>query len=385
MSIKIERKPLSGVRVVDFSMHMAGPFCTRALADLGADVIKVEPPAGDNMRNMPPMRAGTSSYFGQVNVGKRSVVLDLKESADREAAKRLVQTADVVIENGRPGSMAALGLGFADLYLHNSRLIYCSISGYGQEGPGAQRPAYAMTIHAESGMDLANMSYQDKQDRPSNVGIFTADYLAGVYSLSAILAALYDREKTGVGQLLDVALMDCVLNMLIYEVQDAQFPSGKRRNVYKPLRTRDGYIMLPLVTQKNFMALFEAIGRADMKTDPRYSTPDARAISWNEIFDILDSLTATKSTDELLALLTAAGVPVARYRSVGETLNDPQLGARGTLSIAFDRAGQFKVVNQPFTMSNASTAANLRAPALGEHNAEIFEQIGHKGRSSIAT
>ncbi|RYF60806.1 MAG: CoA transferase [Comamonadaceae bacterium] len=380
--MKTDRRPLSGVRVVDFSMHMAGPFCTRALADLGADVIKVEPPAGDNMRNMMPMREGVSSYFGNCNAGKRSVVLDLKNGAERDAARRLVQTADVVIENGRPGSMAALGLGFADVYPDNTRLIYLSISGYGQEGPGSQRPAYAMTIHAESGLDLANMAYQDGQDRPSNVGIFTADYLAGVYSFSAVLAALYDREKTGLGQLLDVALMDCVLNMLMYEVQESQFPAKKQRNVYKPLRTSDGYIMLPLVTQKNFMAMFDAIGRSDMKTDPRFSTAAARMESWNEIFTILDSITFLKSTDEMLQVLNAAGVPVARYRQVRETLNDPQLQSRGALSTVSDRVGSFTVMNQPFLMSNASISANSHAPSLGEHNAEIFAEIGYKPGAS---
>ena len=177
----ITRRPLHGVRVLDFSMFMAGPYCTRYLADLGADVIKVEPVEGDNLRHASPLREGFSRYFGHINVGKRSVVIDLKANAGREQAHRLAREVDVIVENVRPGTMKRFGLDHASLRARDPRLIYCSVSGYSQEGPGAHLPAFAQTMHAASGLGLAFAGYQDGDRRqPPNTGIFTADILAGL-------------------------------------------------------------------------------------------------------------------------------------------------------------------------------------------------------------
>lgn len=179
-------------------MFMAGPYCTRYLADLGADVIKVEPMEGDNLRHSTPQRDGCSSYFGHINVGKCSVVIDLKSEQGLQHAHRLAREVDVIVENGRPGTIQRFGLDHACLRANDPALIYCSISGYGQEGPGAHRPAFAQTMHAASGLDLAFAGYQDgEQQQPPNTGIFTAAILAGLHAFSGVLTALYDRERTG--------------------------------------------------------------------------------------------------------------------------------------------------------------------------------------------
>src|SRR5438445_2096401 len=200
-------RPLEGIRVLDFSMMMAGPFCTRLLADLGAEVIKIEAPSGDLIRGRPPVREGRSTYFAQLNAGKRSLVLDLKNPEAVAVARELATSCDVVMENFRPGVMKRFGLGFETLSADNRRLIYCAISGYGQTGPSADKASYAPIIHAASGYDLAHLRYQKDHDRPARTGIFMADVLAGVYAFGAIQTALFHRERSGAGQFIDVALM----------------------------------------------------------------------------------------------------------------------------------------------------------------------------------
>jgi CoA:oxalate CoA-transferase len=207
---------LSGLRVVDFTIVMSGPMCTRMLADAGADVVKIEPPDGDVVRQRPPLRGGISTYYASMNCGKRSVVLDLQTEAGRGLARDLALKADVVVENFRPGVMKRLGLDHETLARDHPRLVYASISGFGQSGPRAQTPAYAPVIHAASGYELAHSEYQRGTDRPANNGIFLADVLGASHAFGAIQMALYERERSGLGQYIDVSLMDSVLGMLIY-------------------------------------------------------------------------------------------------------------------------------------------------------------------------
>lgn len=382
MAERSARKPLAGIRVLDFSMFMAGPYCTRYLADLGADVVKVEPPQGDNLRHSTPQREGCSSYFGHINVGKRSVVLDLKSRDGLAQARRLVQGADVVVENGRPGTMKRFGLDHAALCAADPHLVYCSISGWGQDGPGAARPAFAQTMHAAGGLDLAFAHYQDGDHRrPPNTGIFTADILAGLHAFSGVLAALYDRERTGHGQFVDVAMIDAMLNFLPYEVQEAQFPSRQRRPVYKPLRTRNGHVMLGLITQKNFDALFELMGRADLAADARFSAPRARASNWDALMTEIEDWTLRLATDDCIAAVTAAGIPGTPYRTVAEVMQDAQVAFRGSLSPVTDRAGHFLVANLPFRLSRADTRTGGRVAALGEHTHEVLGDVGAPRRA----
>src|SRR6266446_10164628 len=201
------------LRIVDFTTTIAGPHCTRLLADLGAEVIKLEAPEGDMMRARPPLRNGASTSFGQLNTGKKSVILDLKRPEAVEIVCRLVATADVVVENFRPGVMQRFGLDYPVLKAAKPDLVYCAISGYGQTGPSAELPAYAPVIHASSGYDLAQMAHQGEQRRPDYCGIFIADVVAGTYAFGAITTALYQRQATGRGQMIDVSVLESMLTL----------------------------------------------------------------------------------------------------------------------------------------------------------------------------
>src|SRR5262249_27718031 len=217
--------PWEGVRVVDFTTTIAGPHCTRLWADCGAEVIKLEAPdGGDMMRSRPPLRDGASSSFGQLNTGKKSVVLDLKRPEAVAIVKRLVETADVVVENFRPGVMQRFGLDYPTLKAVKPGLIFCAISGYGQTGPSAGLPAYAAVMHASSGCDLAHLAYQGVERRPDYCGIYIADVVTGTYAFGAIMTALYQREHTGEGQLIDVSMLESMLSLTLSEIQLAQFP-----------------------------------------------------------------------------------------------------------------------------------------------------------------
>jgi hypothetical protein len=272
----------SGIRVLDFTSTIAGPHCARLLADLGADVIKIEPPDGDMMRARLPLRNGASTSFGQLNAGKRCIVLDLKRPEAVAAAKGLARDADVVVENFRPGVMARLGLDYHTLAALNPRLIYCAISGYGQTGPSAARPAYAPVIHAASGFDLGHLAYQSGRTRPDNCGIYVCDVLAGTYAFGAIAAALHQRHATGCGQFIDLSLLESTMSLMLSEIQAAQFPvAPPARPIYGPIETADGFVMLAMGSERIFQNLAAATGRADWLSDPRFAAFAAAPIGAN--------------------------------------------------------------------------------------------------------
>src|ERR1700722_12607788 len=245
---------LEHLRVLDFTTTIAGPHCTRLLADLGAEVIKIEAPEGDMMRSRPPLRNGASTSFGQLNTGKKSVVLDLKRQEAVAAARRIVATADVVVENFRPGVMRRFGLDYPVLKEAKPDLVYCAISGYGQSGPSADLPAYAPVIHAASGYDLAHRRYQGDDRRPDYCGIYIADVLTGTYAFGAIMSALYQRQATGEGQLIDVSMLESMLSLTLSEIQLAQFPDAyvPGRPIFGPIATADGYINLSVASERTF-------------------------------------------------------------------------------------------------------------------------------------
>ena len=365
---------LAGLQVLDFTIVMSGPMCTRMLADAGADVIKVEPPAGDVVRQRAPVRGGISTYYGSMNCGKRSIVLDLGTEDGRRVARELAAKADVVVENFRPGVMKRLGLDHATLCAHNPRLIYASISGFGQTGPKAGAPAYAPVIHASSGYEAAHLEYQRDQQRPMNNGIFLADVLGASYAFGAIQMALYEREKSGRGQHIDVSLMDSVLGMLIYEMQAAQFPPDRRRQVYEPVRAADGWVMVAAVTPKNQEVLFDVIGHPEAKTDPRFATVAAKESNWPALLELIEAWTRQRSGAECEQTLMAAGVPCSRYRSVAEAMADPQVAERGFLAELGEGEGRFKCANLPFLLSRTPTRARPQLAALGEHGEEVLRE-----------
>ncbi|SKA34140.1 Crotonobetainyl-CoA:carnitine CoA-transferase CaiB [Enhydrobacter aerosaccus] len=362
------RAPLAGMRVVDFTSMIAGPYCARLLADCGAEVLKIEEPHGDHMRSRPPLRDGHSAYFGHLNAGKKSLVLDLKSDTGRKAALELVKGSDVVLENFRPGVMRRLGLDYAALAGIKRDLVYCSISGFGQTGPRAQQPAYAPVIHAASGFDHTQFTYQDGQDRPAKTGIFVADVLAAVYAFGAIQTALIGRLRHGHGQFIDVALMDSMLNLLVFECQEAQFPSDTRRPLYVPMRARDGFVIVAPVNQRNFEQLADAVGHSEWKSDPRFATVSARTAHWDALMAAIEEWTAPRPARSCEETLMAAGVPCSRYLTVAEALADPQLAARGALARVRDGAGEFLVPNPPFRFADGSVGVGSTVPELGAHD-----------------
>ena len=368
---------LHGLRVLDFSTTIAGPHCTRMLADLGAEVIKVEAADGETMRIRPPVRNGCSSVFGGLNAGKKSIVLNLKSPEAIDVIRRLVKDADILVENFRPGVMRRLKLDYASLQPLNPRLVYCSISGYGQTGPSAELPAYAPVIHAASGYDRAHLAYQPGRNRPDYCGIYHADILTGVYAFGAISTALYQRQLSGKGQHIDVSMLESMLTLTPNEVQNAQFEvAPPSRPMFGPVETADGYVMVAIASEKTFQGLVRAAGRPEWIDDSRFAKYADRRRHWDELMDGVEEWSRTVTTEKCLAELCELGVPCSPYRTVAEAMADPQIAHRGALAEVEDDAGTFQVLNLPFRMSGAKVAAGKRAPALGEHTSALLGESG---------
>ena len=369
---------LLGLRVLDFTTTIAGPHCTRMLADLAAEVIKIEAPDGDMMRTRPPMRSGASTSFGQLNAGKKSVALDLKSRAAVEAVRRLVATADVVVENFRPGVMRRFGLDYDALRPIKPDLVYCAISGYGQTGPSAELPAYAPVIHAASGYDLAHMAYQGGARRPDYCGIYIADVLTGTYAFGAIVTALYQRQVTGEGQMIDVSMLESMLTLTLSEIQAAQFavtPPG--RPVFGPIATKDGYINLSIASERTFQNLAAASGHAHWLTDPRFAEYTNRRANWGELIDELEHWSTERTTSEVQAIFEGHGVPSSPYRTVREAMADPQIAHRRSFAEVHDTGGTFLALNPPFHMTAATAAVQPFVAALGEHTEDLLAEVGY--------
>jgi crotonobetainyl-CoA:carnitine CoA-transferase CaiB-like acyl-CoA transferase len=372
---------LHGLRVLDLTTTIAGPHCTRLLADLGAHVVKIESPEGDLMRTRPPLRDGTSSYFGQLNAGKKSIVLDLKQPAAVEVIRRLARTTDVLVENFRPGVMQRLGLDYPALAAVQPALIYCAISGYGQSGPSAGLPAYAPVIHAASGYDVAHLSYQDGRTKPDNNGIFIADVLSGTYAFGAVLAALHHRQRSGQGQFVDVSMLESMLTMTLAEIQRAQFPLPPAgRPMFGPIETRDGYIMLAVASERTFADLARAAGQEAWLTDPRFAVYADRRRNWHLLVAELEQWSRRLTTAECQAAFDRCGVPCSRYRTVEEAMADPQLAHRRAFGEVRDAAGVFRALNPPFRFSAAEATVRPYAAALGEHGDQVLAEAGYSAR-----
>jgi len=344
---------------------------------MGAEVIKIESADGETMRIRPPVRNGFSSLFGHLNAGKKSLVLDLKSPDAVDAIRRLVKSADIVVENFRPGVMRRLKLDYASLQPLNPKLIYCSISGYGQTGPSAELPAYAPVIHAASGYDMAHLSYQPGRHRPDYCGVYHADVLTGVYAFGAISAALYQRERSHKGQHIDVSMLESMLTLTPNEVQWSQFDvTPPSRPMFGPVETADGYVMVTVASEKTFQGLMEACGRPEWISDPRFAKYADRRDHWTDLMDGVETWSCAITTEGCLAELNAHGVPCSAYRTVAEALRDPQIAHRGALAEVEDGGGTFKVVNLPFRMSGTKVAAGKRAAALGEHTEALLRESG---------
>ena len=366
-------RPLSGIRVLDFTAFVAGPYCTRLMADLGADVVKVEPPHGDLLRAVSPGHRGHSTYFGQLNLGKRSLSIDLKNPNALAVVTRLAARADVLVENFRPGVLERFGLGYRSLSQQQPDLVYCSISGYGQTGPAASEPAFAPLIHATSGFDFAMRDYQEGTPPPSRGRPVAADVLGSLHALAAINAALFRRERTGQGEWIDIALIECIQSLLPFEFQRAQTDKpGRIVPIYSPIETQDGYILVMPVTQKNFESLAHALDHDEWLTDQRFSDASQRIKNWSTLWAMIEEWARRRSSVECEAVLRPSGCPFGRYQTITEAMKQPQVKARDGVVEVSDAAGSFKVPNTPLRFQRANYGVGIKVPSLGQHNRDTL-------------
>ena len=375
--------PLQGIRVIDLTRVLAGPFCTMLLGDMGAEVVKIEEPRhGDETRGWAPFVDGSSAYFLGVNRSKKSVALDLKTPEGRDVLKRLIETADVLVENFRPGSLASLGFGYAQAAAINPRLVYCSISGYGQNGARSQRPGYDVVIQGETGlMDVTGFP----DGEPTRAGIAVTDYLAGLYAIQGILLALIERQRSGQGQQIDLALFDAMLSVMHLPVgillATGEGP-GRFGNdhpsiaPYETMRAKDGSVIVAVGNPRLWVQFCDALGRRDLCDDPRFRTNIDRLTNRDELRATLEAMFDTMSADELIQRLEAHNVPCGRVRSVKDALEDPQVAARDMLVQLEDpTVGPVKVLGNPLKLSRSPYVIRRPPPRLGEHTEEVISQL----------
>ena len=375
-----------GLRVLDFTHVIAGPLCTRMLADHGADVVKVEPAGGDVIRRLPfPIAPDVSTQFTQYNCGKRSVALDLKSDAGRELARRLALRADVVIENFSQGTMARLGLDLARLRAEHPALVTCSISAFGSWGPHAEKSGFGYIAEAHSGLMHLN---GDDDDPPSHFGTPLSDMNVAVHAFGAIGAALFNRTRTGEGTHVDLSAFDCMVSLIDHALAAQSFGRefgryGTRHPVIVPhgvIRAGDGrHVTYGVVDQKTWGSLCEAMGRPELEHDPRFATFDDRIANRHELYDLIDAWAATvPDADELVATLHAHRVPGARVRTHVEVASDPHLVERGTLApVDIPGAGTVLTQTAPHPLAGLDTVPRGPAPRLGEHTREILgDELG---------
>ena len=364
--------PLDGIRVLDFSMFLAGPYAGRLLADHGAEVIKIEPPGGETIRSAHPMVDGKSRYFAQLNAGKKCITLDLKSEEGKTSVRNLVADCDVVLENFRPGVLDRLGLGYDLLNEINSQIIYCAISGYGPIGPNSDRPAFAPIVHAHAGYDMTIFEYANVSDRPISNRSTAGDILASAHAFGAISAALYGREKSGSGERIDVTLEGGMHNLLYYEVQQAQVESDIPPLVYSPVRTKDGFLMVVPVSDPNLRAMAKATGRSEWEEDPRYNSVGERWKYWNDLMGELEEWALGYTAEEAERMLLNAGCPATHYQSVSDVVKDEGLKATGSLVEINDGGEKFLIVNNPMRYRNSDVGPKLFVDGIDQRKDEIL-------------
>ncbi len=377
--------PLDGIKVVDMTRVLAGPFCTMTLADLGAEVIKIErPDGGDDSRAFGPHQHGESAYFMSINRGKKSLTLDLKSEKGREILIKLVKQADVLVENFKPGVMKKLGIDYEALSQINPRLIYCASSGFGHTGPYSSRPAYDLIIQGMGG--LMSITGPDAS-QPTKVGSSIADIFAGVFSVIGILSALYAREKTGRGQMVDIAMLDCMVSILEnavarYTVSGVDpVPIGNRHPSIAPfssVKTADGFINIACGNDSLWKKLCEIIERPDLAADSRYETNHSRCEHMPDLLPALNESMCKKPSTYWLEKLEAGHVPAGPINSISHVLSDPQVLARNMLvELMHPVAGKVKIPGSPVKLSATPAEVRSPAPVLGQHNEEILHMLGY--------
>jgi CoA:oxalate CoA-transferase len=376
--------PLKGLKVIDMTRVLAGPFCTMMLADLGAEVIKVERPGtGDDSRAFGPHQNGESAYFMSINRGKKSLTLDLKSEKGKNVLRRLIEKADVLVENFKPGVMKKLGLGYDELAKINPRLIYCASSGFGHSGPYSSRPAYDLIIQGMGG--LMSITGPD-ENTPTKVGSSIADIFAGVFSTIGILGALNHRHQSGKGQMVDVAMLDCMVAILENAV--ARYtttgvdpvPIGNRHPSIAPftsLKTSNGFINVACGNDQLWKKFCDVIGREKLALDDRYQNNADRCQHMDELIPVLNQSISQNTTEFWLEKLEEAHVPAGPINRISEVLKDPQVLARNMLvELMHPTVGKIHVPGTPVKFSETAAEINSPAPTLGQHSREILAQAG---------
>lgn len=375
--------PLAGVRVLDFTRVLAGPAASLALADLGAEVFKIEPPGtGDETRTFPPTRDGESHYYLAINRGKRSIVVDLKSEEGIALVKDLAAKCDVLVENYRPGVMDRLGLGYEAMKAINPRLIYCSISGYGQTGPLKDRPSFDIVLQAMSGALSMN---GEPDGLPMKLGIPLGDLVGGINGPIGILSALYERERTGVGRHIDVSLMDGLMGMLGYIAQLAFFTGKDPQRVgsqhpnlvpYGIFPASDGSIVIACLTPAFWSRVCRSIERPELTDDPRYDTLEKRRDAREEVNAIVSAFTEQHTVDDLVEIFTQHEVPHAPILGVTEALGQPQAVARDmVVQTEHATLGSIPIVNRSIRFTGAEQPVPEAPPVLGQHTETILSDV----------
>jgi crotonobetainyl-CoA:carnitine CoA-transferase CaiB-like acyl-CoA transferase len=381
--------PLDGVRILDLTTVVMGPYATQILADFGADVVKLEPPEGDVMRHSAPMRSkGMGHIFMNANRNKRSVVLDLKQPAGRDACLAIAKSADVLVYNIRPQAMARLKLSYDDVHAVNPKIIYVGAFGYSQRGPYAAKAAYDDLIQGATGLPW--LLKESGAESPRYVPATLADRSAGLHIVNAVCAALYRREKSGAGQRVDVPMFESLLQTVLgehmggytYEAGPGEKPGepGYARMLAKerrPYQTKDGYVCVLVYNDKQWRAFFELIGRPELFADPRYATPTARSRNFDESNRLVAEAMRTRSTAEWIAALEAADIPVQRMNSLQDIMDDPHLAAIGYFrSVEHPSEGSIKSMAVPSEWSESVPAYRRHTPRHGEHTREVLREAG---------
>ena len=379
--------PLNGIRVIDYSHFLAGPHMSRCLAAMGADVIKVERPrSGDAGRAHGYFKDCQSGYFLQQNMGKRGLCIDLKDKRGLAMMHELVKTADVFVENYRPGALTKLGLGYAELSALNPRLIYCSVSAYGHTGPDSAKAGFGLIAEAKSG---AMAQLGNPGEPPPLLRIPIADMYTGVHGVAAICAALVGRSTSGKGQHIDLSLYDCMVSIHDYAVQRYTFSGGTdlpRQTgsgqpdspIYGVFSGSDGYLVIAAQVDDAWQRLAQLIGGDALAADARFATPAGRAANYVDATRIVDVWTKARTVKACLAALDAAGVPCSAVQTIDQVLADPQIQARNMIiEQQHPVLGKVTLPNLPFRFSDCDTTPKMPAPLLGQHNRIIAESLGY--------
>jgi crotonobetainyl-CoA:carnitine CoA-transferase CaiB-like acyl-CoA transferase len=370
--------PLDGLVVLDLTTHLSGPFCGMQLGDLGAEVIKIESPQGDSMRGTPPFLSGESAPFMLWNRNKRGMQLDLKKAEDLEVFWDLVDGADVVLENFRPGVIDRLGIGWKALHRRNPRLILGSISGFGQTGPYAGRGGFDLIVQAMSGL----MSVTGPKDGPPyRIPLAISDVGAGLYLTIGVLAALSERNKSGEGQWVETSLMEATVSLGVYEAA-SYFATGKRpeklgqahrgSSPYQVFQTADGWMTIGGAQQNFFRRVCALIGKPELADDPRFKANADRVRNNDQLVAILQAEIGKQPTAHWMAALEAEGIPAGPVLHHDEVFTDPQILARGMVAeVEHAKAGRQKTLGVPIKMSKTQGKVRRAAPTLGQHDAEL--------------